>query len=1126
MATKNPVLQEKSRIGRQLSYASIIKSIRLNSGLIKPIDVCTCVGPHQCQILSHQSSLPITDVCTCVGPHQSSFPITDVCTCAGPHQTISHQLPNPHQNTNKNVVRTCVGPRQINSTKDTLTHIFTNADVLTNKKNELDAVVKELSPDVIGICEVLPKKYRTKIYPEEFKIDGYDMIPHPNIALNTGRGSILYIKSNLTHMPVEIHGPGKLFEEHILQEIKIDDNDSVIVSLLYRNPSSEPQNNNYLLDLLRELNSLKPQVISMGDINLKNIDWEHMMAPGNNTEDYNHKFIECLQDLYLTQHVLENTRQRGNNEPSCLDLVISSDENYIIKLEQLAPLGKSDHSIIKFETPFKPPPNTPKIKICYDKGDYKGLNEHLSKIDWESELGKFPNEVNKQWEFFKSKYIESESKFIPRKKIYINGKLNKKLSIKFDKKTLALRKKKNRIWSKMRKNLATEEEKLGFRRLRNQVKSLCSKAKKIVEKKISKNSKKNPKGFWAYTQSKLKSRSSMPDLIKPGTEKNPTYAKTDQDKAEILVDYFSSVFTTESDLNNMPPFDEREYDKPLDNINITESLVFDKLKKLKINKSPGPDNIHPRVINSAAKTLAKPLSIIFKTSLENKTLPDEWKHANISAIFKKGKKTLPQNYRPVSLTCIICKIMESIIRDAVVKHMTENNLFSQYQFGFISGRSTVLQLLHVLNIWIDILDQGGTLDAIYCDFMKAFDKVPHKRLVYKVEKYGIKGNIIGWIDSFLSGRTQCVNINNHKSSNAPVTSGIPQGSVLGPILFVIYINDLPEVINSGSIAFLFADDTKLFRQIINNDDLKIQQDDVSKAVKWSNIWLLKFHPDKCVHLGIGPNRESIKEYQPELNGRPLKKKICEKDVDKKHAEDSCNHKYHYEMDGHILKRSKYEKDIGVNVDNDLNFNVHINSMVNKANRVMGIARKTFSNLNCEIFIPIFKALVRPHLEYAAPVWSPHGHGSGHLKTKIEDVQRRATKRIPGMKDLCYSARLRKLKLPTLAYRRVRGDMIQVFKLLMPIKKGAYDNSLPKLLKLKSDIGIRVVGGKNNKQLYKGNVRNNLAKSSFNFRVCKLWNSLPQHIIDSSTVKAFEIALDRHWGDQALMYDDYEAEITV
>ena len=365
----------------------------------------------------HQfSSNTNKDVCTYVGPHHSSSKTSrDVCTstCVGPHQC--------HPYINKDV-RTFVGPRHVKNNKnkldakDTLVHIFTNADVLTNKKEELAAVVKEIAPDTIGINEVLPKSYREKIYPEEFKLEGYDMIPHPNVESNTGRGSILYIKSSLTHMPVEIKGPGKNFEEHILQEIKIDDSESVILALLYRSPSSEPQNNWQLLDLLKELCSLKPQLVSMGDINLKEINWEHMMAPGKNTEDYNHLFIKCLQDLYLTQHVHENTRQRGNDSASCLDLIISSDENYIMNIEQLAPLGKSDHSIIKFETPFKPPENIPKIKVCYDKGDYKGLNEELSKIDWETELGNFPNDVNKQWEYFRNKYIEAETKFIPRKK--------------------------------------------------------------------------------------------------------------------------------------------------------------------------------------------------------------------------------------------------------------------------------------------------------------------------------------------------------------------------------------------------------------------------------------------------------------------------------------------------------------------------------------------------------------------------------------------------------------------------------------------------------------------------------------------------------------------------------------
>ena len=452
--------------------------------------------------------------------------------------------------------------------------------------NELTAVVKEHNPDTIGVSEVLPKKYREQVYPEQFKIEGYDMIPHPNVENNTGRGSILYIKEDLIHMPVEIKGPGLQFEEHILQQIKIDDNESMIIALLYRSPSSTHENNMHLLELLKELDSLKPEAVSMGDINLKFIDWKNMTISCGNNENFSHIFLDCVNELNLTQHVSENTRKRGADSPSCLDLVLSSDMDYITNLEQLAPIGKSDHSIIKFETPFNPPADIPKIRVCYDKGDYKAINDKLSKVDWIKEFKKYPDDVNKQWDFFKECYYAAESEHIPRKKVFINGKLSKKLSVKFDKKTLALRKKKNRIWCKMRKNLATEEEELSYNRLRNQVKSLCNKAKRSVEKVIAKNSKSNPKGFWAYSQAKLKTKSTMPDLIKPGTEKNPEYVKTDAGKAEVLVEYFSSVFTVETDLLNMPPFEERQYDQPLDDLVITEATVLEKLQKLKINKSP------------------------------------------------------------------------------------------------------------------------------------------------------------------------------------------------------------------------------------------------------------------------------------------------------------------------------------------------------------------------------------------------------------------------------------------------------------------------------------------------------------------------------------------------------------
>lgn len=176
------------------------------------------------------------------------------------------------------------------------------------------------------------------------------------------------------------------------------------------------------------------------------------------------------------------------------------------------------------------------------------------------------------------------------------------------------------------------------------------------------------------------------------------------------------------------------------------------MREFTISKSPGPDNIHPRILHDLSEALCIPTTIIFNTSLATKTIPDDWKEGCITAIFKKGSRKHASNYRTVSLTCILCKLLESFVRDHIVSHMKKNGLFSNRQYGFLSGRSTTLQLQYVLERWTEILDNGGSLDAIYFDFMKAFDTVPHQRLIGKLESYGISEDLIEWGKSFLTDR--------------------------------------------------------------------------------------------------------------------------------------------------------------------------------------------------------------------------------------------------------------------------------------------------------------------------------------------------------------------------------------
>ena len=378
-----------------------------------------------------------------------------------------------------------------------------------------------------------------------------------------------------------------------------------------------------------------------------------------------------------------------------------------------------------------------------------------------------------------------------------------------------------------------------------------------------------------------------------------------------------------------------------------------------IKKANGYDGISAAMLKICPEEASIPLLIIFKKCLELGSFPSPWKHANIQPSHKKNSKQDISNYRPISLLCTCSKIYEKIVFDAMYSFFIENNLISPNQSGFRPGDSTINQLLAITSEIYNSFEKRLETRAAFLDISKAFDKVWHDGLVFKLTQNGISGNLLNMLKNYLSDRKQRVILNGIESPWEPILSGVPQGSVLGPLLFLVYINDLTQNISAN--MKLFADDSSLFLEITDaSTDQQTLMNDLEKISAWARMWKMRFNPD-------------------------LSKQAIEVVFSRKYGKTKGVHPPLFFNDIPVARETS-TKHLGVILDEKLNFRKHILEAIEKAKKGLSLMKFLSNHVNRKTLVLTYTMYVRPHLEYGDIIFH---NCADYLMKSLESIQYQA-----------------------------------------------------------------------------------------------------------------------------------------
>lgn len=762
---------------------------------------------------------------------------------------------------------------------------------------------------------------------------------------------------------------------------------------------------NNLVDII--LNHPSDKFILLGDFNLPNIDWQFAnedlhLSPSNIQGPVQTSLFDNFNLCNLMQY---NSHINVNDR--ILDLILSNDHVSVSCCDSPLVPEDSHHKALCVSADFVEIHSLltkPYFKFIYNLADYSSIIHELNEVDW---LYEFNNRsLEDAVSYFYDTIYKLRDKHIPSKTVIPRNKYPPWYKTPL----IKMLKEKSKYHSKYKKYRHASDFQ-AFTLLRQRIKDLEKSLFNDYITKIEQGFLKNPKAFWSYIKAK-KCSNAYPSILKFGNRSSGE----GEDVCNMFGEYFHSNFLQGChiiDLNALAQ--EREVEmssgaSDLCTIEILEEEVLKLLKGVDLNKSPGPDHIPPIFIYKCAESLVTPITILFKKSLNIGKMPKIWKSAFITPIHKKGPKDMVENYRPISKLCILAKIFEKIVYRQVYAAIRQN--FSEQQHGFLKGRSTTTNLVLLSDYLTKCMAQRSQVDVIYTDYSKAFDRLDHVMLMRKLLAIGIRGNLYRWFSSYVEDRCQTVVLNGYSSRARSVPSGIPQGSLLGPLLFNIFVNDIHHCFHHSKVL-LYADDMKIFYNITSTGDAERLQEDLNRFEAYCALNKLELNTTKCYVCSF--------TRKP----RPLT--------------------FNYSLSGTVLSRVEKIKDLGVIFDNKLIFDEHINAIVNKASKALGFIIRTSSEFKQIKTIKIlYCAFVRSHLEYASQVWNPT---YGIYINRIENIQKKFLRYVQFRSRTyldSYTLRCRKFHMLPLLERRKIADL----SFLLNICNGALD--CPDLL---SNVGL-------------------------------------------------------------------------